>query len=163
MDTGWFSDAGALSGSIEQQLDGMGGDMVILFGPFKQPLRGAIFPPVLSQLLQGRLGQNGVTILASLALSDPDHHPFTINIGEFKACCLAHSQSRRIRHHQARGVTSSSVMFSVGVASSLLTGKNSIASDLIFKSTSYERLGSGLSIAILVILVPDTDSCDLNG
>jgi hypothetical protein len=24
------------------------------------------------------LGQNGVTILASLALSDPDHHSFTI-------------------------------------------------------------------------------------
>ena len=42
---------------------------------------------------------------------------------------------------KARGVTSSSVMFSVGVASSLLTGKNSIASDLIFKSSSYERLG----------------------
>ena len=49
-----------------------------------------------------------------------------------------------------------------GIAS-LLTGKNSIASDLIFKSSSYERLGSGLSIAILVILMPDTDSCDLNG
>jgi len=64
---------------------------------------------------------------------------------------------------KARGVTSSSVMFSVGVASSLLTGKNSIASDLISKSSSYERLGSGLSIAILVILLPDTDSCDLNG
>jgi hypothetical protein len=35
------------------------------------------------------------------------------------------------------------------VTSSQLTGKNSIASDLIFKSSSYERLGVGLSIAIL--------------
>ena len=78
----------------------MGGDGFILFCPFKQPLRGAICPPVVSQLLKGRLGQNGVTILASLALTYPDHHSFTIDIGQFKACCFAHSQSRRIRHHQ---------------------------------------------------------------
>jgi len=100
MDTGWFGNAGTLSGSVKQQLDRMGGNGFILFCPFKQPLRGAISPPVVSQLLQGRLGQNGVTILASLALSDPDHHSLTIDIGELKACCLAHSQSRGIRHHQ---------------------------------------------------------------
>ena len=74
--------------------------MVILFGPFKQPLRGAIFPPVVSQMLKGPLGQNGVTILASLALTYPDHHSFTIDIGELKACGFACSQSRSIGHHQ---------------------------------------------------------------
>jgi hypothetical protein len=59
----------------------MGGYVIILFCPFKQPLRGPIAPPVLSQMLKGRLGQNRVTILASLALTDPYHHPFTIDIG----------------------------------------------------------------------------------
>jgi hypothetical protein len=78
----------------------MGGNVVILFCPFKQPLPGAIVMPILSQLLKSPLGQNGVTILASLALTDPDHHSFPIDIGELKVCGLAHSQSRRIRYHQ---------------------------------------------------------------
>src|SRR4030042_5880884 len=78
----------------------MGGDLVILFCPFKQPLLGAIVVPVLSQMLKGPFRQNGVTILASLALTYPYHHSFTIDIGELKACCFAHSQSRTIRHHQ---------------------------------------------------------------
>ena len=50
---------------------------------------------------------------------------------------------------KARGVTSSSVMFSVGVASSLLTAKNSIASDFIFKSSSHEHSGFQFFVVIL--------------
>jgi len=55
--------------------------MVILFLPIKQPFRGTIFFPVLSQLLKGPLGQNGVAVLAAFALVYPDRHPLAIDIG----------------------------------------------------------------------------------
>ena len=55
--------------------------MVILLLPFKQPFRGTIFFPVLSQMLKGRLGQNGIAILASFALTYPYRHPLAIDIG----------------------------------------------------------------------------------
>jgi hypothetical protein len=77
----------------------MSGDKVTLFCLFKQPPRRVIFLPVLSQLLKSPLGHYGLTILASLALTDPYHHPFTINIDEPQARGIADSQSRSIRHH----------------------------------------------------------------
>lgn len=51
-------------------------------------------------MLQGRLGQDGVAILASLALIDPDHHPLTIDIGYLKPCGFTGSQSRGVGDHQ---------------------------------------------------------------
>jgi hypothetical protein len=55
--------------------------MIILLLPIKQPFSGAILFPVLSQMLKGRLGQNGVAVLASFALAYPDRHPLAIDIG----------------------------------------------------------------------------------
>ena len=59
-----------------------------------------IFSPVLSQMLKGRLGQDGVAIFAALALTYSYHHPFAVDIGYLKTRCFAGPQSRRIRDHQ---------------------------------------------------------------
>ncbi len=61
-----------------------------------------IFSPVLSQKFKGPLGQDGVAIFASLALSDPDGHPLTINIGDLQAGGFTGSQSRGVSDHQDR-------------------------------------------------------------
>ena len=95
-----LDDAGTLPGFLEKLLDRTHGDVAILLLPFEQPLRGAIFFPVLPQALQGRLGQNGVTILAALAVTYLDRHPFAVNIGQLQAGGFVYPQSRRIGDHQ---------------------------------------------------------------
>jgi len=74
-----------------------GGDGFVLFGPSNNH-PWAIFSPVLSQLIQGCLGQNGVTILAPL-LGDPNIIRL-LSICKFKTGGFTHSQSRGIRQHQ---------------------------------------------------------------
>ena len=77
----WFWDAGTFFCSIEDSLYRLCGYVVILLLPIKQPFSGAILLPVLSQMLKGRLGQNGVAVLASFTLTYPYRHPLAIDIG----------------------------------------------------------------------------------
>lgn len=48
------------------------------------------------------MGQNGVAIFATLAITYLDRHPFAIDISQLKAGCFGYHQSRRIRDHQDR-------------------------------------------------------------
>jgi hypothetical protein len=88
MYAGRLCDAGTLFRSVEDRLYRIGGYMVILLLPIKQPFRGTIFFPVLSQLLKGCLGQNGVTV-ASFPLSYSYRHPLAIDISHLETRCFA--------------------------------------------------------------------------
>ena len=48
MDASRFGDAGLSFGLVEELLYRIGGEVIFLFGPVKQPLGGTIFSPVLS-------------------------------------------------------------------------------------------------------------------
>ena len=89
-----FCDAGTLFCSVEDTLYRMCGYVVIISCPVKQPHSGAIFSPALSQMIEGRMGQDGVTVIAPLALSYPHRHPFAVDIGHLKTCCFAYPQPR---------------------------------------------------------------------
>ena len=89
--TGRFDDAGQLFCFLKELLYRTHGYMAFLFCTFKQPFGGVIFSPILPQKLKGRCGQDGVAVFAPLALTDPDHHPLTVNIGNLEACSFTYS------------------------------------------------------------------------
>jgi len=102
MHAGRFGNAGTLLRLLKDLLDRAYGDVIVLFHPIKQPLVGMILSPIFSQMFKSSRGQNGIAVLASLALCYPDHHPLAVNIGDLQAGGFTGPQSRGIGDHQNR-------------------------------------------------------------
>src|SRR5271157_6301213 len=63
MHAGRLCNAGTLFCRVKNTLYRTCGYVVLIFCPLKQPNSGAIFSPVLSQMIEGRPGQYGVTVI----------------------------------------------------------------------------------------------------
>jgi len=70
----------------------------------EEPAPGLVDQPVLAKDLQQPLGQQGVTILAALAIANPKNHAPGIDVLDPQPAGLGDPQTRRIHGHQQHAV-----------------------------------------------------------
>src|SRR5208283_5173829 len=102
MYAGWFCDVGQFLCLVKELLYRICGYVAVLFRTIEQPAYRMVFSPVFPQKLKSRPGQDGIAVLATLALAYTYCHPLAVNIGYLQAGCFACPQPGRICEHQDR-------------------------------------------------------------
>ena len=69
----------------------------------EQPYRWTCYPPVLPQNVEQLLRQHDKAVSAAFALAHIEHHPYTVNVGQFEADHLRYPQTSRVDNDQRSG------------------------------------------------------------
>lgn len=100
MDRQLFAQAGRRAGRTAGGVQYGGIERPVLVTAGKQPALRPGQPPIAAQNPQELRREHDVTVLAALALLDPDHHPLPVDIGDLRQNHLGDAQSGSIDRRQ---------------------------------------------------------------
>jgi hypothetical protein len=95
-----FAQAGRRAGRTASGVQYGGSERPVVVTAGKQPTLRPGEPPVAAQNPQQLRREHDVTVLAALALLDPDHHPLAVDVRDLQQNYLRHAQSGGIDRRQ---------------------------------------------------------------